>query len=113
MHRSRVELIEPSCRVTGLTDRRFLRASHIKPRADSDNRERLDGHNGLLLSPHVDHLFDKGFVTFANDGALIVSESVPQSVLSAWKVSSDVSARPLLPGQEVYMEYHRKEVFLA
>ena len=69
--------------------------------------------DGLLLSPHVDHLFHKGFITFANDGALIVSESVPQSVLSAWKVSSDVSARPLLPGHEVYMEYHRGQVFLA
>ncbi|MEI7785143.1 MAG: HNH endonuclease signature motif containing protein [Betaproteobacteria bacterium] len=60
LFRSRVELIEPYCRITGVTDRRFLRASHIKPWVDSDNRERLDGHNGLLLSPHVDHLFDKG-----------------------------------------------------
>ena len=113
LFRSRVELIEPSCRVTGLTDRRFLRASHIKPWAHSDNRERLDGQNGLLLSPHVDHLFDRGFITFANDGALIVCESLPRSVLSAWKVSSSVIAKPLLQGQEVYMEYHRTKVFLG
>jgi len=99
--------------VTGVTDRRFLRASHIKPWADSDNRERLDGHNGLLLSPHPDHLFDRGFISFANDGALIVSKSLPESVLSAWKVSSAVIAKPLLPGQQAYMEYHRQRVFLG
>ncbi|MEY4653589.1 MAG: hypothetical protein RI884_2170 [Pseudomonadota bacterium] len=113
LFRSRVELIEPCCRVTGVTDRRFLRASHIKPWMASDNRERLDGHNGLLLSPHVDHLFDKGFISFTNDGALIASSLLPKSVLSAWKVSSDISARPLLPGQRDYMEYHRGQVFLA
>lgn len=113
LFRSRVELIEPCCRVTGVTDRRFLRASHIKPWADSDNRERLDGHNGLLLAPHADHLFDKGFICFANDGSLIVSRSLPESVLSAWKVSSAVIAKPLLPGQQVYMEHHRRKVFLG
>lgn len=113
LFRSRVELIEPSCRVTGVSDRRFLRASHIKPWANSDNRERLDGHNGLLLAPHADHLFDKGFVTFTNDGALIVSKSLPQSVLAAWKVNGAVMAKPLLPGQQDYMEHHRREVFLG
>lgn len=113
LFRSRVELIEPSCRVTGVADRRFLRASHIKPWVDSDNSERLDGHNGLLLSPHVDHLFDKGFISFANDGALIVSEALPESVLSAWKISSAVIAKPLLTGQQGYMEFHRRQVFLS
>lgn len=110
--RSQVELIEPGCRITGVTDRRFLRASHIKPWADSDNRERLDGNNGLLLSPHIDHLFDKGFITFANDGTMIVSASVPEAVLASWKISKSVSTRPLQPPQQVYMDYHRREVFL-
>jgi putative restriction endonuclease len=113
LFRSRVELIEPCCRITGVNDRRFLRASHIKPWADSDNRERLDGHNGLLLSPHIDHLFDKGFISFANDGTLIVSQSLPKSVISAWKFRHEVMPKPLLLGQQVYMDYHRNRVFLA
>jgi hypothetical protein len=36
------------------SDHRFLVASHIKPWRLSDNSERLDGNNSLLLSPHVD-----------------------------------------------------------
>ena len=39
-----------------------LVASHTKPWRDSTNEERLDGENGLLLTPTIDHLFDKGFI---------------------------------------------------
>jgi hypothetical protein len=58
--RSSVLLAETACRVTGVSDPRHLRASHIKPWRDSNNAERLSGANGLLLSPHIDHLFDQG-----------------------------------------------------
>ena len=60
--RSRVKLIEQTCRVTGVSSEDLLTASHIKRWRDSDNQERLDGNNGLFLSPHVDRLFDQGFV---------------------------------------------------
>ena len=112
LFRSRVELIEEGCRITGVADRRFLRASHIKPWAVSDNQERLDGNNGLLLAPHVDHLFDKGFISFANDGLLLVSEIVPAPVLTAWHIRQ-VKRRALTHGQMFYMEFHRAEVFKA
>lgn len=99
--------------VVGVADRRFSRVSHVKPWVGSDNRERLDGHKVLLLAPHADQLFDKGFICCANDDSLIVSRSLPESVSSAWKVSSAVIAKPLLPGQQVYMEHHRLKVFLG
>ena len=51
---------EKGCRVTGVTDLKHLRASHIKPWRDSSDEEKLDGCNGLLLAPHIDHLFDMG-----------------------------------------------------
>lgn len=110
LFRSQVELIEPGCRITGVTDRRFLRASHIKPWSVSDNRERLDGNNGLLLAPHVDHLFDRGFISFTNDGELLVSPTVPESVLSAWQITAAVS-RSFSKEQQGYLGYHREEVF--
>jgi predicted restriction endonuclease len=50
-----------------------LRASHSKPWRDSSNEERLDGENGLLLTPSIDHLFDRGFISFRSDGRLLVS----------------------------------------
>src|SRR6266446_6519764 len=50
-----------------------LIASHCKPWRDSTNEERLDGENGLLLTPSIDHLFDRGFIGFENDGNLVIS----------------------------------------
>ena len=47
--------------------------SHCKPWRDSNNEERLDGENGLLLTPSIDHLFDKGFIGFEDSGRLIIS----------------------------------------
>ena len=51
LFRHRVAEREPACRVTGLARQEFLVASHIKPWRECDNSERLDGANGLLLSP--------------------------------------------------------------
>jgi hypothetical protein len=57
------------CRLTGVSDRRFLRASHIEPwRLCETNHERLDGYNGLLLTPTF---FDKGYISFHSDFALL------------------------------------------
>jgi hypothetical protein len=58
-----------------------LRASHCKPWRDSDDSERLDGENGLLLTPSIDHLFDRGFISFENNGRLLVSPVAHQPSL--------------------------------
>ena len=54
--RQNVIAVEKACRITGVSDPPFLIASHIKPWKVSSNDERLDGNNGLLLSPHLDNL---------------------------------------------------------
>jgi putative restriction endonuclease len=112
-YRSRVEMLEAGCRITGITDRRFLRASHIKPWSKSDSREKLDGNNGLLLAPHVDHLFDKGFISFTNLGELIFSKSLPESVKAAWDIKNPESPKTLTAAQAEYMQHHRDHVFLG
>jgi len=111
LYRSRVELIEQGCRLTGVTDRRFLRASHIKPWAKSTNQEKLDGYNGLLLSPHVDHLFDKGFLSFNDLGHPLFSGFMPQELRGLWGLISAKQAAPLNRQQALYMAYHRELVF--
>ena len=73
LFRASVQFIERACRVTKVERREHLIASHIKPWRDSANDERLSGENGLLLTPTIDHLFDKGFISFEGDGDLIVS----------------------------------------
>jgi hypothetical protein len=113
LFKSRVSEIEPRCRVTGLADSKFLIASHIKPWAKSSDLEKLDGNNGLLLAPHVDHLFDKGYLTFGADGSLQLSPQLPTAVAQAWSIQLVIPATPLSAKQEVYMAYHRKDVFRA
>ena len=56
------------CPITGITDPALLRASHIVPWADCDDAQRLDVHNGLILSALWDAVFDAGLVSFAEDG---------------------------------------------
>ena len=109
--RRNVEAIESECRLTGLLDRRHLRARHIKPWRDSDDQEKLDGFNGLLLSPHVDHLFARGHVSFSDEGELLVSRHLNPAVLKAWRIALPKKVKPFGPEQRVYLDYHRSEIF--
>jgi len=111
LFRSRVAELEPSCRVTGIRDVRFLIASHIKPWSRSSNAEKLDGSNGLLLAPHIDRLFDKGYLTFFKDGCLRLSSKLPYEVHDAWGIRAALPSKALTTQQEHYMSYHRSEVF--
>lgn len=109
--RENVEAIEPACRVTGITDPRFLRASHIRPWRDSNNRQRLDGNNGLLLAAHIDHLFDAGFISFTDEGEFIVSMRCPDEILAALGIPRALNVGPFRPEQQAYLHYHRQHVF--
>lgn len=107
--RSRLENIESCCRITGVSNKRHLIASHIKPWSISSNKERLDGNNGLLLAPHIDHLFDKGYISFNDNGDVIISEKISKSVLASWSVSTE-NVGYFSPEQKVYLDYHRNNV---
>ncbi len=106
---------EKSCRITGVTDQRLLRASHIKPwRSCANNHERLDGNNGLLLTPHIDHLFDQGYITFNDQGDLLVSSRIDPNQLSRIGISSNpsVNVGTFTSEQKFYLKFHRAEVYL-
>jgi hypothetical protein len=64
------------CPLTGITEPALLRASHIVPWADCGDDQRLDVHNGLLLSALWDAAFDKGLISFDDDGTALVSPSL-------------------------------------
>jgi hypothetical protein len=109
--RDDLQAVERCCRVTGVTDSALLRASHIKPWAVSDNRERLDPYNGLLLAPHVDVLFDRGHVSFQNDGTVLISRYLDRTVLAAWGLEGVKKVTPFAVEQAKYLAHHRKHVF--
>lgn len=109
--KSNVAEINHKCFFTGLSNIKFLRASHIKPWSESDNKERLDGNNGLLLVPHIDHLFDKGYITFMGTGALVISPQLPDEVINTYKLFEYKTDRKLNDEQKLYMDYHRANIF--
>ncbi len=111
LFRSRVKAIETSCRVTGVSSEKFLVASHIKPWKDSDNFERLDGNNGLFLSPHIDRLFDGGFISFEQSGELLVSPQLDRTVLSNWSINPMNKYGKFNQEQAYFLDHHFKGIF--
>jgi predicted restriction endonuclease len=82
------------CPLTGITDPALLRASHIVPWSDCSDEQRLDVHNGLLLSALWDAAFDKGLVSFNDDGTLCLSSSLSEAARQALGTANV----PPLPG---------------
>lgn len=109
--KANVRLNETCCRITGVTDPHFLIASHIKPWRDCTDQEKLDGSNGLLLSPHVDRLFDRGLISFADDGTVLKAAELPPKIWSAWGLDHVVNVGPFRKRQAAYLALHRETIF--
>jgi hypothetical protein len=100
-----------ACIITGVADERILNASHIKPWVDSDNKEKIDPKNGLIFTPTYDRLFDMGFISFEEDGSILVSP---------WLSPMNQKRLFLRPGKKYvfdiagrknYLQYHRDNIF--
>ncbi len=98
-----------TCAVTDV--RLILRASHIKPWKDSNNQERLDCFNGLLLSPTYDALFDEGLVTFDEYGVSLQSPLLTKAEATALEVRLPVQLKRIEDRHLNYLKYHREVVF--
>jgi putative restriction endonuclease len=109
-----LELWEGRCAVTGLAVPELLRASHIKPwAACTSDRERLDVHNGLLLAPHLDAAFDRGYLTFADDGQQVVSRALDSTARAALGLDCPQRIHGLADGHRGYLPWHRERIFLT
>lgn len=110
--KANVRLIENACRVTKVTNSKHLIASHIKPWSKSDDMEKLSGFNGLLLAPHIDHLFDKGFISFQNNGNLLLSKFLDTAVIDQWKIEKSINVGSFRKEQQYFLEFHRDVVLM-
>jgi hypothetical protein len=110
-----VSRFEKQCRITKVNRIEHLIASHIKPWRDcDDHRERLDGTNGLLLTPSIDHLFDRGYISFENNGELLISPRSDKFSLFRMGIETKkvVNVGSFNDDQKNYLNYHRDSVFL-
>lgn len=98
---------EYKCAVTGFSKLDILIASHIVPWSDSTDNERLDVHNGLLLSPTYDALFDRHLISFENSGKIILSNTIDDNAYKKIGVTGKERISNLCSSNHIYLDRHR------
>lgn len=89
----------------------FMVASHIKPWRDCDNEECIDADNGLLLTPNYDFLFDQGYISFNDDGTVLISDSLSENDSKEFCFNMDIKIKNVSEKMKGYLEYHRNNIF--
>lgn len=108
-YRNELIKIWKRCAISGYSDVSLLVASHIKPWSKCNNMEKVDPYNGLLLLPNYDKLFDKGLISFEENGSILISEQFTDSD-NLFGVDASLEIE-LFEENKKYMRYHRRQVF--
>lgn len=103
------------CAVTGVDNKGWLIASHIKPWKESTDEERIDPRNSLLLTPNFDKLFDRGVISFSSsNGKIILPEHQTRSMwsnLNRMHIDDSITLRDVPEGVGDFLDYHSKYVY--
>lgn len=106
----------PYCPFTKISDERLLIASHMKPWVKSNDSEKINSKNGLMLSPTYDVLFDKGFITFEDNGKLIVSPFISPMNQKRLNIHTgkQIGIEIFFDKERLnYLEYHREHIYMG
>ncbi|MBH97219.1 MAG: hypothetical protein CMM56_02075 [Rhodospirillaceae bacterium] len=96
------------CPVTGINIKSILISSHIVPWSESNDEERLDVENGILLSPLFDSLFDRHIISFRDTGEILVSKNVNKDNLERLGLNDHIKIE-ISKGMKKYLKKHRKK----
>ena len=97
------------CPLTGISEPALLRASHIVAWSECDSdAQRLDVHNGLLLSALWDAAFDKGLISFSDDGNVLVSEKLSLEARNCLEIDRTPKLTGLTETHRNNLTVHRK-----
>lgn len=100
-----------ACAVTGIDVPELLQASHAKPwAACSTDAERLNAYNGFLLCAHLDALFDRGLLTFTDEGLGFLAATISHEVRAALNLDGRIRLRWCSPQHAPFLQYHRQVV---
>ena len=98
------------CHICGVNIKDCLIASHIKPWRDADDEEKIDPDNGLLLCPNHDKLFDSGYISFDENGKILISSELDSNNRLFLNIQDSMKIH-LNCNNEEYMKYHREHIF--
>lgn len=101
------------CNVTGVTLPDFLEVSHSKPWHDCINEEdgnELDVYNTFLLAKHISHAYDQGYISFDDNGKIIISSKLDCVNRKALNINENMNI-DLEDGHLKFLRYHRENIF--
>jgi 5-methylcytosine-specific restriction protein A len=101
---------EYQCAVTSFNKLDILIASHIVPWVEANNDERLNVHNGILLSPVYDALFDRHLISFEDRGNIILSEQIEARAFEQIGVSGKERILNFSAENHAFLERHRNRM---
>lgn len=96
------------CSVTECSKVEFLIASHIIPWRVSNNHDRLNPYNSLLLTPNYDKLFDKGYISFDEKGSIILSNKIEKSVYESLGVKESDKLTKVFDKNKIFLKRHNE-----
>lgn len=108
-----LDLWRARCAVTGVELPAILVAAHIKPWRCATNAERLNPHNGLLVLPQYDKLYDRGLISFEDGGGILVSPAMPKDKFELLGVREDAKLASVTREQQPFLSFHRDRVFIS
>jgi len=110
-YRKRLLEEKSECMITRVNDERLLIASHIKPWSVSNETEKIDHYNGLALTPTYDRMFDQGFISFNDDGTIIISPYIsPLNIKKLNLIPDKKYEIPNIEQRKKYLVYHRENI---
>lgn len=111
-YRQRLLNESTECLITRVNDERLLIASHIKPWVVSNDDEKIDHNNGLVLTPTYDKLFDQGFISFTDTGEIMISAHIsPLNLKKLGLAKGRKYPLPVTKKRLEYLQYHRSNIF--
>lgn len=105
-----IERWEGVCPVTKTNIKQILISSHIVPWSESNDEERLDVENGILLSPNIDSLFDKHLISFEDNGEIIISPLIDDINLKSLGLTKTIRIT-ISEGMKKYLKRHREKFY--
>lgn len=95
------------CSISTFAHFDLLVASHIKPWKDADNSERISVFNGLLLLPNYDKLFDRGYISFEDNGRIIFSRYIDDYDRRLLGMDKNLHLTKIEDFHKPFLAYHR------
>lgn len=100
------------CCLCNVNNPQLLVASHIKPWSVCKDSEKLLVDNGFLMCPNHDSLFDKGLITFNDDGRIIISDKIDDVNKTYLNIRDDMKII-VIEGNIPFLKYHRENVYVG